>query len=148
MGTPLISFGKYFYLFFLFNCYIACVGYKPAYLKLKDEAGKRFYKNKKDFFKEYALCSCLLQNLPLDSLGLEGASKNVYYNLSDDDLQISDIGRKIDSNVYSYFEHQKTAVGVTYENKKTPFFNCIMYYKSSELDNFISNLIYELKKKK
>jgi hypothetical protein len=125
-----------------------CTSYKPAYLKQLNESGKKEYKSKKIFFKEYALCSCLQQRAAKDSTVMPDASGSVYYDLSDDDLLLNNNGKKIDSNAHAYILRRANQSGRTYENRKTPVFNCITYFKSRELDIFTRTLLNNMKKVK
>lgn len=104
--------------------------------------GRKEYKTKKDFFREYALCSCLLQVSNGDSAKIKDASKAVYYDIADDELSIANAGQRIDSNAAMFIAQRQNPVGKTYENRKTPVLDCITYSKSKELHRFLDSLMF------
>jgi hypothetical protein len=120
---------------------LSCSGYKAAYMKIKNAEGKKEFRNKKDLFKEYALCTCLLQSIDTDSNHNKDASKSVYYDLSDGALYVNNTGKSIDSNAAAFIYSKIHTTGITYENRKTPVLDCISYYKSVGLSRFIDSLL-------
>ncbi|MCX6319852.1 MAG: hypothetical protein NTW29_21415 [Bacteroidetes bacterium] len=110
-------------------------------MKIKNAEGKKEFRNRKAFFREYALCTCLLQSNTTDTSINKDASQSVYFDLSDGDLYTSGIGKSIDSNAAGYIYSRMHKSGVTYENRKTPVLDCISYYKSAELRTFIDSLL-------
>ncbi|MBL7733454.1 MAG: hypothetical protein JNM88_19960 [Chitinophagaceae bacterium] len=145
---PAKQSGKAFLFLFLIVCLSSCSGYKPAYLTLRDAEGKKIYPERKDFFKEYALCSCLLMADSEKMKDNQDASRAFYINLSDDDLMINETARKIDSNAVQFINSGKSSYGSRYEGRQTPVSDCIGYYKSKELDRFIETVLTDLKKYK
>lgn len=148
MGTSITQQTRFIIILLLVFCTTGCTEYKPAYQKMKNSDGKKEFPKRKDFFKEYALCSCLSQIHSNDSSKIKDASIGVYYELSDDDLIIGDAGKKIDSNAALFIKNNNALSTRRYENRKTPIMDCITYYKSRSLDNFIQSLIKDIKNTK
>lgn len=136
LKTSIISVLLFFY---------GCAGYKPAYLKMKNEYGKNVYKNRESFLREYALCSCLSQVYAKDSLKYKDGSNSSYYDFSDEELRTANTGNKIDSVVDSFLNYRKNNLTNLSEGRPRLILDCITYAKSKELGIKLKTIIGELK---
>jgi len=120
--------------------FTGCLQTKPEYLKMKQADGAYVFKGKKDVFRDYALCSCLHSFLKKDSIALKENSLETLYDLANDDLSIGYKGKILDSAALVFVNLQKDQLQ-TYEGRQTPFFDCILFARSKNLNKLIDSLL-------
>lgn len=123
-----------------------CSQSKPEYLSITNPDGSKVFKTENEIYKDYALCSCLNYSLKKDSVTYKDNSMETLVDLSYDHLN-ADKTRILDSLAADYVNSLAENKGETFENRKSPFFDCILFYKSKKLEETIDNLIQISNKK-
>lgn len=104
----------------------------------KNEAMEAILKERRQWMKEYALCSCLSLVGKQDTVFRNDISQSVY-------VEITDYNRTSDKNIYKAVDslsykafHSITPTQIAdYEGKRTYLKSCIEFSQSKELDALI-----------
>lgn len=104
----------------------------------KKQGEASVFKEKRQWVKEYALCSCLSLISKQDRALQNDISKTVYVEITDYDRSgTRNIYKAIDSLAYKTFLSIEPSQIADYEGRKPYMKSCIEFSKSKQLDSLI-----------
>lgn len=104
----------------------------------KKQANAPVLKEKRQWAKEYALCSCLSLINKQDTAFQNDISKTVYVEITDYNRSgARNIYKAIDSLAYKAFHSIKPSQIADYEGRKPYMKSCIEFSQSKQLDSLI-----------
>ncbi|SEB17031.1 Type VI secretion system (T6SS), amidase immunity protein [Pedobacter hartonius] len=111
----------------------------------KNEAMEAILKERRQWMKEYALCSCLSLVGKQDTAFRNDISQTVYVEITDYSRTTkNNLYNAVDSLAYKAFNSITPTQIADYEGKKPYMMSCIEFSQSEELDSLIRRYDYQI----